>query len=580
MHTSSRPEQARSKMESTIATRPNECGRRRLCPVARPGPAIVMFLVFVFAKSSLGFTFPASQSIRGISNEDVLRARTPLGLSRSWHVPTNPRVLPLRAMSSNRPSFGGSSDYGSNSTDGAMSTGPRNATTLLIVTTPTPAKEAAKDRTRSRPQDTKKQREVKKQADRFDREASKEIRAAEPVIITIHGLRYNLTEWAHAHPGGAKILEKYARTGEDAGEAFERASHSHMAVEMLNDFLIEEEISTNSTVMSTTAAQTTTSIPGSSTVVGRPQPRLSSLTKDRRPLWRVKLFTVEDPQNLHKTMGVYSLVHFLYRIVRMLFFDPAAGLTGRAPVGKFGFLVALASLVPHFLLSVSSLIFHTVPKERVVGRPMIWQEFRAHNIVFGVRSVVCAALCLVATRYAETDPWVRTATVVGSGAACFGAMVAADVATEKLRINDKESTTATMPYWEGCSTETQRRFKNYYAFSQFMATLACLAVMNPAWPFVVLLPIQLASLLMTLVRKGLLSARGYHYAYAGSLAVPYVVGIAHTFYMKTFDFLGLFGVGSLVYALRKQGVDKYALWVPVIVGRVLLGDYLLNWKIW
>ena len=47
---------------------------------------------------------------------------------------------------------------------------------------------------------------------------------------------------------------------------------------------------------------------------------------------------------------------------------------------------------------------------------------------------------------------------------------------------------------------------------------------NPLWPLCIALPIQLASLLMTLVRKGLLTARGYHLLYTASLCVPFVVG--------------------------------------------------------
>ena len=44
--------------------------------------------------------------------------------------------------------------------------------------------------------------------------------------------------------------------------------------------------------------------------------------------------------------------------------------------------------------------------------------------------------------------------------------------------------------------------------AQVLATLGCLVCTNPVWPLLIMFPIQLASLLMTLVRKGLLSARG------------------------------------------------------------------------
>jgi hypothetical protein len=93
-------------------------------------------------------------------------------------------------------------------------------------------------------------------------------------------------------------------------------------------------------------------------------------------------------------------------------------------------------------------------------------------------------------------------------------MLIADEATKRLQVNTNESTTATMPYWDGCSPETERRHKNCYAFSQFMATLGCIWVGNPAIPFAVLVPIQIASFLLTLSRKGIITSRGSHMAYS------------------------------------------------------------------
>ena len=99
--------------------------------------------------------------------------------------------------------------------------------------------------------------------------------------------------------------------------------------------------------------------------------------------------------------------------------------------------------------------------------------------------------------------------------------------SRRVRVEDEfesETTTGTMPYWAGASPSTIRRFKGFYAYCQWMATLGCLANGNPLWPLCIALPIQLASLLMTLVRKGLLTARGYHVLYTASLCVPFVVG--------------------------------------------------------
>ena len=170
--------------------------------------------------------------------------------------------------------------------------------------------------------------------------------------------------------------------------------------------------------------------------------------------------------------------------------------------------------------------------------------------------------------------------VWGSCTAVLAANIAADVVSKHLQPSQLESTTATMPYWEGCSVATQKRFKSFYAYSQFMATLACLAVGNPAWPFAVLLAIQLASLLMTLVRKGLLSARGYHYAYTASLIMPYFVGLRSILCGGGLDFAFMVPLGYLLYRARRRGVNKYALWLPVIVARLAIGDQVLHWDVW
>ncbi|KAG7354151.1 cytochrome b5-like heme/steroid binding domain containing protein [Nitzschia inconspicua] len=395
--------------------------------------------------------------------------------------------------------------------------------------------------------------------DRFHRQASQVQQTDKPCILTIHGQRYNMTAWANSHPGGAKVLERFH--DKDASKAFEAAHHSPEAYAMLKDFLVTENVEDKpqddvlTSTASTIVTDTTTAIPW-------------------RRRFRKKLFTMEDPVGIHKYLGIFCLLNFLGRFAQMYFGDPAAGL-GRRGHPWF----SMACLLPHALLSVSSLIFHTVPKERVVGKPMIWQEFRVHNIVFGVRSVLTAFIASMSIKLGNT-PTVRTLAILASGGCVLLANWGADKATEKFRFVEVESTTATMPYWEGCSMETQKKFKAFYAYCQFMATLACLACGNPAWPLSVLIAIQLASLLMTLVRKGLLSARGYHYGYTASLVMPYFVGLRSMLYTQSLEFPFMLVLGYTMFQLRRRGVSKYALWIPVILGRLLVGDTFISYASW
>jgi hypothetical protein len=310
---------------------------------------------------------------------------------------------------------------------------------------------------------------------------------------------------------------------------------------------------------------------------GQTQEVIRSSSPLRKPRWKVKLFTKEDPIGVHKYLGVFVLLHFIFRFYQMLFADPSAGLGTR--LGRGPSWIPLACLVPHGLLSLSSLIFHTVPRHRVVGKPMIWQEYRVHNIAFGLRSVVTAAACSLAVRSGNT-PKVRRWAVGMSGATCILAMIAADIGTKMLRSSHEESTTSTTPYWEGCSVATQKKFKSFYAYCQFLATVGCLMVSNPAIPLAILLPIQIASLLLTLVRKNLLSTRGFHLCYTATLIVPYIVAFRSSICSCSLDFVYLFALGGILYQLRRHGVNKYALWLPVILARVTVGDQYVTYAGW
>lgn len=393
--------------------------------------------------------------------------------------------------------------------------------------------------------------------DRFRREASKTKEIDEECIITIHGSRYNLTAWANAHPGGPGILKRF--NGRDASKAFEAAHHSAEAYAMLKDFRIEEL----DPDQANGGTETTSTV----------EKRLSPAEKKG---WRVrrKLFTKEDPIGVHKYLGLFCLLNFIARYRQMYFGDPAAGL------GSLGHpFFSIACLLPHALLSLSSLIFHTVPKERVVGKPMIWQEYRVHNIIFGIRSVLTALATSLVIK-THHHPSARRLGLIFCGACVLVANWGADLATDKLRVVSAESTTATMPYWEGCSIATQKRFKGFYAYCQFLATLACLACGNPSWSLAVLLPIQMASLLLTLVRKGLLSAKGFHYGYTASLLAPYFVGFRSWTHSGGYEFPAVLVLGYAMYQLRRRGVNKFVLWVPVILGRILVGDNFINYDAW
>ena len=345
----------------------------------------------------------------------------------------------------------------------------------------------------------------------------------EDIVVLIDGVDVDVTEYAREHPGGAAVLRRFH--GKDASKAFHAAKHSKAALD-----------------------------------------RMRALQPDARakPVSRAsKLFTHEDRSQVHKVLGLFCLGHYAVRIHRGIWSaDPTGGLRGPN---------AIMWLVPHALLSLSSIKFH-VPRERVAKKPMIWQEFRAHNIIFALRSFACAALAAASL---DASTVTRERAAVGAAGAVLASLIAADVATARLREDSSETTTGTMPYWAGASPATIGRFKYYYAYCQWMATLGCLANGNPLWPLCIALPIQLASLLMTLVRKGLLTARGYHLLYTASLCVPFVVGFARAHKVMFALMPAAYG---LLHARRRLGRGprgKYLLWAPVLGLRILAGDHAL-----
>jgi cytochrome b involved in lipid metabolism len=275
---------------------------------------------------------------------------------------------------------------------------------------------------------------------RFERASTAVTRSDKPIVVTIEGKRVELTDWAKAHPGGVKILERFH--GKDATAAFHSVRHSPHAYALLELLAsVSDDGSAQAAVASARA-------------------RSGFLAQ-----LRCKLFSKEDPIGVHKYLGLFCLLHFVFRYYQMLLGDPSAGLGSR--LGQGPSWIAPFCLVPHAALSLSSLIFHSVPRERVVGKPMIWQEYRIHNIAFAMRSVMTALFGHLSIRHGHAPAW-RHVAVSASCAIVLATNVVVDAATACLRADEAESTTATMPYWEGCSIRTQKRFKTFYAYCQFM----------------------------------------------------------------------------------------------------------------
>ena len=90
-----------------------------------------------------------------------------------------------------------------------------------------------------------------------------------------------------------------------------------------------------------------------------------------------KLITKEDPYHIHKILGIVSLAHFSYRYYQLWY-------------NSMGFNTNYdaAFLIVHALLSATSFQFK-IPHSRNQASPMIYPEFRFHNLLFSYRSILC-----------------------------------------------------------------------------------------------------------------------------------------------------------------------------------------------
>ena len=321
----------------------------------------------------------------------------------------------------------------------------------------------------------------------------------------------------------------------DLTQKFNDVGHSEYAVNLLENYKVAE--------------------------ISEDDPRFNHLNKLEYNKTKIsKLVTHEDKFHLHKIFGCISLINYFYLLFDFFYSGATAEMTLRnVDTGFIGLTWV------HSILSLSALQF-LIPRTRTGIIPMIWQEFRAHSIVFAVRSFALINILYFIAKKCDGDMGTIT-DCVRLGAVLL-AMKLADLSTEYLRENKKETTTATMPYWSDCPANVQSAIKYFYTHSQFMATFVCLFGEIP-YVLAVAFPIQFASFMMTLVRKNIISSFWYHMLYGGSLLAVYLINAAD---IKLYPVIIL---GSLLIYLRVHlKLNKYVLWS--IVGFVGIARHLIT----
>jgi len=269
-----------------------------------------------------------------------------------------------------------------------------------------------------------------------------------------------------------------------------------------------------------------------------------------------KLVTAEDRFHIHKTLGILTTIHFIYR----------AYTAAVSPTHQMGFQPGdpwmLAGLLCHVALSGTSLIFH-IPTNRVRLAPMIWPEFRIHSILFAYRSL---SVLLVY--------WFNPSLTFIRPLAVLTTIIVADFVSAHYKkqgfLKNEQTTMRSMPFPPGLPQSVITGVNLFYSISQVYATLVVL-YRSPDAIFATLFPIQFAAFWMTLVRKGILTAGQWHTYYALSLlsnyvyiyAMPSEALLIPRSYISVYAFM--FVLGRFYY-----NVSKYFLWGTIIVCSYLI----------
>lgn len=279
-----------------------------------------------------------------------------------------------------------------------------------------------------------------------------------------------------------------------------------------------------------------------------------------------KLLSHHDKFHVHALLGLTALLHFAFRFGYLFLY--------RKESFSQDFTSA-ALLSVHILLHVTSFQFE-LPRNRLWTKPMIWKEFRIHNAIFAYRHLIATGLGIW-----FPDWWWRNpplSSMFCKVALVLGACKAADLATDWIGDTSKRTTNA-MPYPSKVARNVEQTAKWFYAKSQFAAT-AIAAFGPPGLSFCSAFAIEIASFLMTLVRKGIIEARTYHIIYAASLFImfPAMVATLHSgdgdaevaiFRVSCAAFFG-------VHCRMFRGWGKYRVWLLAILGGAALAGGLAS----
>jgi hypothetical protein len=333
--------------------------------------------------------------------------------------------------------------------------------------------------------------------------------------------RLNLTLFLERHPAGPDILLPYRNR--DIRKAFEEVGHSSAAQRMVEKFRLDAADLTK---------QTTSADTKSKSLKLELTPDVVDWTFVKQ-----KLFTSEDRMFVHKVLGLACLISYFYRY---FYLWPVTGSLGLDEFSYFN----LATMMLHWLLSSSSLIFHVLSRRNVKEPLIIYEEYRLHAILFTTRAI---GVTFIAWWGHLTG--ISTGVLIGLFLLAVHGSV--DLVTAKF---GTKGVTAVRN--NGRGQWYLKYLRMFYSYYQFLAIASHLLVSSNlgSMGFNTLVAIQSSAFLMTLRRKNLVVWQTHMFWY--SLALFVSMGFIWQVHGPLF-----YVACAICFFVRCQfNVSKYAIW--------------------
>jgi NAD(P)H-flavin reductase len=368
------------------------------------------------------------------------------------------------------------------------------------------------------------------------------------MIIYINNDKYDITEFMNEHPGGSNVF----KDGEDLTEEFEDVHHSREAMTRLNEFKIDD--SSSNEVLSEKE---------NSGIKIEDVSILDFLKSKFNASPLRKLFTKEDKANMHKILGVVSLLVYAWYYFGVI----KNGSTYGIPRGRTTLDVVL-SMLPAALLSISSLQFNLANNFTMNGFGLLNNEFRNVNGIFVIRSILLGAIGYLFRNKPNAHVIFVWAILMMN---MFIREKISDIANPD-GITPSSTVRSKSRFWDSCPNWFSENIRTFYSGVQITAS-GCPLLTTSLYPNIsAIFVLQLASFSATLLKKGFIGLFGWHSIYIFTYIISFIGLFRESPEPALYGNTGLLILSIIAYNLRVNArITRYALWTLAAIA-------LLSWR--